>query len=216
MSPITGGGGSSPLSISIANTSQESSSLPSSASTTGTSSTASGTLPLSPPTPDVLERGEHEPQQLQPLQPYTRKISAKNKDGVGVSSSSSINGTARRIKASSSISPTSAQKQYNILIKYGSLFLLVGQMVGLVLLMRYSRTHTNGDELYLASTAVFMMEVSQQAKKRCIFDLGTFVCSTSKASYFCICFGGKVKCNYLCKRNKPVFTLAHHSSALLR
>ena len=48
-------------------------------------------------------------------------------------------------------------------IKYGSLLLLVGQMVGLVLLMRYSRTrHSNNDEdddMYLASTAVFMMEV---------------------------------------------------------
>ena len=32
-------------------------------------------------------------------------------------------------------------------------------MVGLVLLMRYSRTHSAGGELYLASTAVLMMEV---------------------------------------------------------
>jgi UDP-sugar transporter A1/2/3 len=47
-----------------------------------------------------------------------------------------------------------------ILIKYGSLLLLVGQMVGLVVLMRYSRTrHSEDGELYLASTAVFMMEV---------------------------------------------------------
>ena len=164
MSPITGGGGSSSLSISIATTSQESSSSPSSASLNGTSSTVPDILPLNPPTPDGLERGEHEQQQLQPLQPYTRKTSAKNKGGIGVSSGSSINGTTRRIKSTTSISPTSAQKQYNVLIKYGSLLLLVGQMVGLVLLMRYSRTHTNGDELYLASTAVFMMEVSQQVK----------------------------------------------------
>ena len=48
----------------------------------------------------------------------------------------------------------------NAFIKYGSLLLLVGQMVGLVLLMRYTRTHTDGGDLYLASTAVFMMEVS--------------------------------------------------------
>jgi len=47
----------------------------------------------------------------------------------------------------------------NNMIKYGSLLLLVGQMVGLVLLMRYSRTHSAGGELYLASTAVFMMEI---------------------------------------------------------
>jgi hypothetical protein len=47
-----------------------------------------------------------------------------------------------------------------ILIKYAALFLLVAQMVGLVLLMRYSRTSQPKDEpLYLASTAVFIMEV---------------------------------------------------------
>lgn len=46
------------------------------------------------------------------------------------------------------------------LIKHAALFLLVGQMVGLVLLMRYSRTHRNaGQPLYLASSAVFIMEV---------------------------------------------------------
>jgi len=46
------------------------------------------------------------------------------------------------------------------LIKYGALFLLVAQMVGLVLLMHYSRTRQSKDEpLYLASTAVFIMEV---------------------------------------------------------
>ncbi len=45
------------------------------------------------------------------------------------------------------------------LIKYGSLVLLVTQLVGLVMLMRYSRTHSNGKDLYLSSTAVFCMEV---------------------------------------------------------
>ena len=45
------------------------------------------------------------------------------------------------------------------LIKYGSLVLLVAQLVGLVMLMRYSRTHTNGKDLYLSSSAVFCMEV---------------------------------------------------------
>lgn len=44
-------------------------------------------------------------------------------------------------------------------IKYGSLFLLVAQLVGLVMLMRYSRTHTDGEDLYFSSTAVFCMEV---------------------------------------------------------
>ncbi|GAX28156.1 solute carrier family 35 (UDP-sugar transporter), member A1/2/3 [Fistulifera solaris] len=42
-------------------------------------------------------------------------------------------------------------------IKYGALFLLVGQMVGLVLLMRYTRTQQG--QMYLASTAVFFMEL---------------------------------------------------------
>ena len=47
-----------------------------------------------------------------------------------------------------------------IMIKYSALFLLVAQMVGLVLLMRYSRTSQPKDQpLYLASTAVFVMEV---------------------------------------------------------
>jgi UDP-sugar transporter A1/2/3 len=47
-----------------------------------------------------------------------------------------------------------------ILIKYGALFLLVAQMVGLVLLMRVSRTPKSADQpMYLASTAVFIMEV---------------------------------------------------------
>jgi hypothetical protein len=46
------------------------------------------------------------------------------------------------------------------LIKYSALALLVGQMVGLVLLMRYSRTHrAPGQPLYLASSAVFVMEI---------------------------------------------------------
>jgi hypothetical protein len=45
-------------------------------------------------------------------------------------------------------------------IKYAALLLLVAQMVGLVLLMRYSRTsHPDGQPMYLASTAVFVMEV---------------------------------------------------------
>lgn len=47
-----------------------------------------------------------------------------------------------------------------VAIKYAALFLLVAQMVGLVLLMRFSRTKHDGEQpLYLASTAVFVMEV---------------------------------------------------------
>mmetsp|Transcript_7654 Transcript_7654/g.10016 ORF Transcript_7654/g.10016 Transcript_7654/m.10016 type:complete len:437 (+) Transcript_7654:94-1404(+) len=47
-----------------------------------------------------------------------------------------------------------------VLIKYVALFLLVAQMVGLVLLMRFSRTNQDPNKpMYLASTAVFAMEV---------------------------------------------------------
>ena len=48
-----------------------------------------------------------------------------------------------------------------ICIKYSALFLLVAQMVGLVLLMRYSRlaSSAKNEPLYLASTAVFLMEI---------------------------------------------------------
>ena len=52
------------------------------------------------------------------------------------------------------------EKALAVFIKYAALFLLVAQMVGLVLLMRYSRTqHSPDHPLYLASTAVFAMEV---------------------------------------------------------
>lgn len=77
---------------------------------------------------------------------------------------SPIQETSKRSKPSSSSNVTpvkTARRNSNaIIIKYGSLLLLVGQMVGLVLLMRYSRTRRGNDgELYLASTAVFMMEI---------------------------------------------------------
>jgi len=52
-----------------------------------------------------------------------------------------------------------ARENHSALLKYGSLVLLVTQLVGLVLLMRYSRTNTSGPDLYLSSTAVFSMEV---------------------------------------------------------
>lgn len=53
------------------------------------------------------------------------------------------------------------EKDTSKIIKYAALFLLVAQMVGLVLLMRYSRTVERPPDqpLYLASTAVFVMEV---------------------------------------------------------
>jgi hypothetical protein len=73
----------------------------------------------------------------------TRKTELKKRDP-----------TKRRAKKTSDETATA------VLIKYGALFLLVAQMVGLVLLMRYSRTSQPKDQpLYLASTAVFIMEV---------------------------------------------------------
>ena len=73
-------------------------------------------------------------------------------------------GTARRrMKKKRNDTPT------EVLIKYGALFLLVAQMVGLVLLMRMSRTnHVAGQPMYLASTAVFIMEVMKLAICCCV------------------------------------------------
>eukprot|EP00581_Thalassiosira_minuscula_P011207 CAMPEP_0183723154 /NCGR_PEP_ID=MMETSP0737-20130205/14843_1 /TAXON_ID=385413 /ORGANISM="Thalassiosira miniscula, Strain CCMP1093" /LENGTH=379 /DNA_ID=CAMNT_0025953407 /DNA_START=223 /DNA_END=1363 /DNA_ORIENTATION=+ len=95
--------------------------------------------PSAPSSPGAIERGDL----------HSRKQSSR----MQVTSSS---GTS-----SPPPSPSIGRNhRKNALIKYGSLFLLVGQMVGLVLLMRYSRTRTTeGGELYLASTAVFMMEL---------------------------------------------------------
>ena len=68
---------------------------------------------------------------------------------------------AHSVSLDASLSSPAKPKDHHALIKYGSLLLLVGQMVGLVLLMRYTRTHTVDSQLYLASTAVFMMEISK-------------------------------------------------------
>jgi len=66
----------------------------------------------------------------------------------------------RRHKKEAADESSSGSQQAKF-IKYAALLLLVAQMVGLVLLMRYSRTVPRGDDepLYLASTAVFVMEV---------------------------------------------------------
>jgi hypothetical protein len=65
----------------------------------------------------------------------------------------------RKLKRSSK---HSSAAEADAFIKYAALFLLVAQMVGLVLLMRLSRTlhhDSSSTPLYLASTAVFLMEV---------------------------------------------------------
>lgn len=71
--------------------------------------------------------------------------------------------SSKKVKNSSNISSKKKAKrlssqQHGSFIKYGSLVLLITQMVGLVLLMRYSRTGKD-EQLYLASTAVFFMEM---------------------------------------------------------
>lgn len=73
--------------------------------------------------------------------------------------------TRRRGKTRGNATPT------NVVIKYGALLLLVAQMVGLVLLMRLSRTNqTEGVPLYLASTAVFIMEVMKLVICCCVIS----------------------------------------------
>ena len=63
----------------------------------------------------------------------------------------------KKVKKIRKSSPT--KLDFNYMMKYFSLFLLIAQMVGLVLMLRISRT-AQKDDLYLASTAVFLMEVS--------------------------------------------------------
>ena len=67
------------------------------------------------------------------------------------------NAIKRRSVATRSV--RSGEEGHGKLIKYGSLLLLILQMVGLVLLMRYSRTTSSGKDLYLSSTAVATMEL---------------------------------------------------------
>lgn len=73
------------------------------------------------------------------------------------------NATRRRSAATRSVRKDrgggSGEVGHGKLIKYGSLLLLILQMVGLVLLMRYSRTTSSGEELYVSSTAVATMEL---------------------------------------------------------
>lgn len=70
-------------------------------------------------------------------------------------------------RAATSSARRTAPMETSAIIKYGSLTLLVAQMVGLVLLMRYTRTKganvlADGTrEMYLATTAVFMMEIQK-------------------------------------------------------
>ena len=114
--------------------------------------------PSSPPSPSAIESGElHSRRSLLRKSPPSSS-SATDRNNAP----QAANSTTTTTSSSSNNNNKTAQHNHqghNALIKYGSLLLLVGQMVGLVLLMRYSRTRTEDGELYLASTAVFMMEV---------------------------------------------------------
>jgi uncharacterized membrane protein len=85
---------------------------------------------------------------------------SKDMNGATTATTAVPGGRRRRVRKQSSIEKADAADVQAKCIKYSALFLLVAQMVGLVLLMRYSRTHHPPDvPLYLSSTAVFVMEV---------------------------------------------------------
>ncbi|KAL7546056.1 hypothetical protein ACHAWF_009397 [Thalassiosira exigua] len=123
--------------------------------------------PVPPPfaSPDVHARSPGEIERGDLHARKSKRTNAQRKSGGGrggggaLRSPPSTSKPAKRPNSASGAGPR-GERGRTALIKYGSLLLLVGQMVGLVLLMRYSRTHVNG-ELYLASTAVFVMEVAK-------------------------------------------------------
>lgn len=85
--------------------------------------------------------------------------------GPDKDSTTSSTRAARRTKRKAKGGAGGNATDHGSLIKYGSLLLLILQMVGLVLLMRYTRSGAGGTEqdLYLASTAVFAMETMKFA-----------------------------------------------------
>jgi UDP-sugar transporter A1/2/3 len=90
------------------------------------------------------------------------------KAGSSASSFRSAASSGKALPDGSAAAGPGSSPEGSKIIKYGALFLLVAQMVGLVLLMRYSRTQPRGGDggggpLYLASTAVFAMEATKLA-----------------------------------------------------
>lgn len=81
---------------------------------------------------------------------------SKRSSAISSSSKSQLDPSTRKVKR---LRKKTADAGNSPIVKYGSLCLLVAQLVGLVMLMRYSRTHSDGD-MYLSTTAVFCMEVS--------------------------------------------------------
>ena len=80
-----------------------------------------------------------------------KRVVRKTKDGKTVV-------VKRRIRKIAKKEPEDVQTKF---IKYMALFLLITQMCGLVMLMRYSRTvkRPENTPLYLSSSAVFVMEI---------------------------------------------------------
>jgi len=93
--------------------------------------------------------------------PTKKRTTNRKADGTLSSSASSPAVPGKRRVRKSKKHAENEQSKQAVCIKYAALLLLVAQMVGLVLLMRYSRTVPRGENqpLYLASTAVFVMEV---------------------------------------------------------
>ena len=81
---------------------------------------------------------------------------SKRSSAISSSSKSKEDPSTRKVKR---LRKKTADAGNSPIVKYGSLCLLVAQLVGLVMLTRYSRTHSDGD-MYLSTTAVFCMEVS--------------------------------------------------------
>jgi hypothetical protein len=101
------------------------------------------------------EDGIHHPDEQSQLIPTSTTDETSTKRRVVKKTATGRTLVKRKVRS------TEANDPKHVFIKYMALLLLVGQMVGLVLLMRYSRTVPRPEDqpLYLASSAVFVMEV---------------------------------------------------------
>ena len=103
-----------------------------------------------------MEGGNNENVTLLPSSTGTNAGPVSKRSSAATTARSTSERATRKVKR---LRKKKMQVSDSPIVKYGSLCLLVAQLVGLVMLMRYSRTHSNGD-LYLPTTAVFCMEVS--------------------------------------------------------
>lgn len=110
-------------------------------------------------------------------------LGTASKRRTATKTSSNDNDTKKQLRVKRSRNKHGSSKgkiDFNYMMKYISLFLLIAQMVGLVLMLRVSRTQ-QGADLYLASTAVFLMEVMKfiiclsVVFMQCNYDLKKFL-----------------------------------------